>query len=287
MATVRNLVASALVLACALATGPLSAAPFALGNSHRTADSNDLAMSVYAYRPDCPNPSLLLVFHGESRKAEAYRDAARPIADRLCMIVLAPLFDLRRFPGWRYQRGGIVAAGKVRDPRRWTGNIVGELVAWARRQEGRTLAYSLIGHSAGAQFLSRVAAFVPTQAQRIVIANPSTYVLPSLTVAAPYGLGGVYPAARGEAELRRYLQQPMTILLGTADIGDKGRNDSPSARAQGATRYQRGLNTFRAGEKLASARGWTFGWRLVEVPGVGHSAGKMFSAPQAIAALTP
>jgi pimeloyl-ACP methyl ester carboxylesterase len=203
------------------------------------------------------------------------------------MIVMAPLFDKLRFPSWSYQRGGIVVKDKLRDQHRWTGNIVVELAGWARRQEQRGLAYSLIGHSAGAQFLSRVAAFVPTEARRIVIANPSTYVFPSLSIQAPYGMGGVYAPARGEAELRRYLQQPVTIFLGTADVSDKARNDSPAARAQGTTRYGRGANTFRAGQKLASSHGWSFGWRLVEAPGVGHSAGKMFSVPQAIRALAP
>jgi hypothetical protein len=100
-------------------------------------------------------------------------------------------------------------------------------------------------------------------------------------------MGGVYPPARAEAELRRYLAQPVTIFLGTADVGSKARNDSPQARQQGGTRFQRGLNVYRAGEKLAAARGWTFGWRLTEVPGVGHSAGKMLSAKQAIEALAP
>ena len=85
------------------------------------------------------------------------------------------------------------------------------------RQEGRPLAYSLLGHSAGGQFLERLAAFVPTQAKRIVVANPGSYVFPSLDVAAPYGLGKVYAGAEGEAQLRRYLEQPLTIYLGEAD----------------------------------------------------------------------
>jgi endonuclease III len=35
------------------------------------------------------------------------------------------------------------------------------------------------------------------------------------------------------------------------------------------------------------AREWTFGWRLVELPGVGHSTAKMFSAKQTGDALVP
>jgi hypothetical protein len=145
----------------------------------------------------------------------------------------------------------------------------------------------MLGHSAGGQFLSRVAAFVPTEARRIVIANPSTYVFPDLTTPAPYAFGGVYSAGAGESELRRYLSLPLTIYLGQEDTGDEDRSDTPEAVAQGATRYERGHNVYQAGRDLAQSRGWAFNWRLVELPGVGHSARKMFAAPQAVVALRP
>jgi len=48
-----------------------------------------------------------------------------------------------------------------------------------------------------------------------------------------------------------------------------------------------GLNVFNAAKTLAQARGWKFDWRLVELPGVGHNARKMFSAPHASQALSP
>ena len=171
--------------------------------------------------------------------------------------------------------------------RDWTGTLVLDLIAWARGQEGRPLPYSLLGHSAGGQFLDRLAAFVPTEARRIVIANAGSYVFPSLAIDAPYGLGKVYSGTDGEAALRRYLEQPLTIYLGQGDTRDDKRNDYPEALAQGASRYQRGLDVFNAAKTLAQARGWTFNWRLVELPGVGHNARKMFSAPLASEALSP
>src|SRR5262249_19453485 len=143
-----------------------------------------------------------------------------------------------------------------------------------------------LGHSAGGQFLSRVAAFVPTEAKRIVIANPSTYVFPNLTT-APFGFGGVYSANDSVAELRRYLALPLTIYLGQEDTSDEERNDTPKAVAQGQTRYDRGRNAYRFGRDLARSKGWAFNWRLVELPGVGHHASKMFAAREAIAALKP
>jgi poly(3-hydroxybutyrate) depolymerase len=176
-------VAAALVLFAVAA----AAAPIAPDSGEQTADLAGTDIVISTYRPSkCVDPSLLLVFHGVTRNAAGYRDSARGLADRNCMIVVAPLFDKQRFPGWRYQRGGIVDRDAIQKPQEWTGNIVIDLVDWVRKQERRELNYSLIGHSAGGQFLSRVAAFVPTQARRIVIANPSTYVVPSLKVDAPF-----------------------------------------------------------------------------------------------------
>ena len=273
-----------MILASLFAAAPLGAAPIEAGS--QTVDVNGKRMVVFTYRPaGCSDPSLLVVFHGIARNAQSYRDYTRGLADRLCLLVVAPVFDERAFPGWRYQRGGIVKDAAVQDARDWTGRLVLDLVAWMHRQEERPLAYSLLGHSAGGQFLDRLAAFVPTQARRIVVANAGSYVFPSLEIAAPYGLGKVYPELDGEAALRRYLEQPLTIYLGQGDTRDDARN--PEALAQGDSHYQRGVNVFNAAQMLAQQRGWRLHWRLVELPGVGHSARKMFSAPQALEALSP
>ena len=273
-----------MILASLFAAAPLAAAPIEAGS--QMVGVNGKRMVVFTYRPaGCSDPSLLVVFHGIARNAQSYRDYTRGLADRLCLLVVAPVFDERAFPGWRYQRGGIVKDAAVQDARDWTGRLVLDLVAWVHRQEERPLAYSLLGHSAGGQFLDRLAAFVPTQARRIVVANAGSYVFPSLEIAAPYGLGKVYPELDGEAALRRYLEQPLTIYLGQGDTRDDARN--PEALAQGDSHYQRGVNVFNAAQMLAQQRGWRLHWRLVELPGVGHSARKMFSAPQALEALSP
>ena len=198
-----------LAAALALTTGDADAAPLPNNTSQQTAVLAGTSLNIFTYRPPhCRISSLLLVFHGLHRNAPGYRDDARGLADAGCMLVVAPLFDTERFPVWRYQLGGIVEGRQFRDPHEWTGNLVLELVNWVRQKESRQLDYSMIGHSAGAQFLSRVAAFVPTEARRIVIANPSTHVAPSLSVAAPYGLGGLYDKTTGQAQLRQYLERP-------------------------------------------------------------------------------
>jgi hypothetical protein len=198
------------------------------------------------------------------------------------MVVVAPLFDKKMFQ--RYQYGGLNKKGAEG---KWTGKIVLDLVEWARKQEGKRLPYSLLGHSAGGQFLSRIAAYTPTEARRIVVANPSSHVLAKIDVRAPYGLGGFYQAEKAEAALKRYLEAPVTIFLGQNDVGDKNLSEAPEAKAQGDTRYARGLNAFHVAKTQANKSGLIFNWRLVELPGVGHNAAKMFSSPQARDALAP
>jgi dienelactone hydrolase len=288
MSGAKGIVAAVTIAACWFGLARALADPIAMGSGRQTVDLDGIRLKVFTYRPDgCADLSLLLVFHGNARDADRYRDDARALADKNCLLVVAPLLDRRTFPLWRYQHGGVVRDGVVQDPRDWTGRLVPALVDWVRTQEGRPLAYSLLGHSAGAQFLDRLAAFVPTEARRIVVANPGSYVFPSLQIAAPYGLGKVYSGADGEAQLRRYLEQPITIYLGQGDVRADDRDPSPEAQAEGASRHQRGRNAFNVAKALAQARGWPFNWRLVELPGVGHNARKMFAAPQASEALAP
>lgn len=241
---------------------------------------------VYTYRPPpCAQPKLLVVFAGYHRNADDYRDHAKGLANRACLLVIAPLLDRERFPTWRYQRGGIARKGKVQPQSEWTGPLLVQLIAWGRKWSGEpNIPYLLFGHSAGAQLLSRFAAYTPpTDAQRIVIANPSSHVWPSLEEEAPFGFGGIFEAQARKAKLRTYLALPITIYLGSADTDpeDKLLLKDPPAMRQGATRYERGLNVYKAARELSRKRSWRFGWRIVVAPDTGHSAKNMLDAAQA------
>lgn len=265
---------------------PALSDPIPNGPGEQTVTLGALDFRVFTYRPEgCRDPSLLLLFHGDGG-VPRYRDYARPLADKACMIVVAPRFDKARFSGALYQRGGLVDKKALRPQSEWTIHVVTALADWARKETG-IKEYSILGHSAGGQFVSRVAAFLPTEASRIVIANPSTHVMPSLDIDAPYGLGRVYSDDAAQEALRRYLAQPVTIYLGDADTNQDDLNTGREAMAQGKTRLERGLNVFEAGKQAAATRGWPFNWRLVRAPGVGHSGAKMFAAEQAIEALRP
>ncbi len=275
--------------AAAQERGASPARPIPPGYGQETADVDGVRLQVFTYRPaGCPISGLLLVFHGLDRNAADYRSDAVGLGQRLCRLIAAPLFDEARFPGWRYQLGGIVHGGVVQPEADWTVSLVPRLVSRIRLQESRPdLPYALIGHSAGGQFLSRVAAFGQAGATEIVIANPSTWVRPSLGIAAPFGFGGVYAPAQGEAALRRYLAAPVAVLLGQEDLGSRHLSVTEQAEAQGRTRLERGTTVFREAEQAARQHGWPSNWHLAIVPGVGHSAARMFNSGQALAALPP
>lgn len=242
------------------------------GNGQASVALPGVTLNVFTYTPTkCDPRRLLVVFHGLNRDAGPYRDHARTLADRLCAIVVVPEFDAARFPTMLYQMGGR------------TVGLVAPLVEWAQKTAGQPdMPCILIGHSAGGQFLGRVAAYTTPAAARIVIANPSSWVLPDTSTGMPFGFNGV---ANAEQALRAYLALPIVALLGSDDTGAHNLSSTKDAAAQGPNRLMRGRSTFEKARAVAQQHGWPFNWALVEVPGVGHDAAKMFAAPQTIATL--
>jgi dienelactone hydrolase len=286
---IRRLPAGLLAVALlSLAPPPVAAfdaaAPFGAGRVEAAIGEHRL--DVFTYRPaDCARPSALLVFHGTGRTAEAYRDRARDPARALCMSVYSPLFDRERFPNAAYHRGGLVGPDGPRDAGAWTIAAVDDLVAWVREREGAATPIYLFGHSAGAQFLSRYAAYGrPEGVTRIVLANAATHVMPSVDWPVPYGFGGA-PDEALDGALEHYLAAPVTIYLGQEDTGAENLTRNRWADAQGATRLERGRTVFRAAREAAAERGLPFGWRLVEAPGIGHSSHDMLAAAELAEAL--
>jgi hypothetical protein len=280
----------------AVAASPAAAAPAEVRASDATpvipsgaaslrAELDGATLPVWTYRPaNCAPRMLMLVFHGVSRNPSDYRDHAKPLADKVCAVVVAPLFDQERFPRSAYQYGGMRAGDD--DPSASLA-LVPQLADWGRRAVGQpALPLVLLGHSAGAQFVDRVAAYAPSGAARIVIANPSTWVMARLTDDVPFGFGGFGSQRHQEAALRAYLSQPITVLLGMDDVHTNQLARERAAVAQGPNRFARGLNAYHSAQAMARSRGWAFEWRLLEVPGVGHDAARMFASPQAERALS-
>lgn len=259
-----------------------------MGKGDQIAALPAVSLKVATYKPDkCSIRLLVLVFHGTDRNADTYRDSVLRFARQTCAIVVAPEFDFHHFSKDDYQYGGVkMSGGRFVELGARPVDVVASLVKWSENAVGRSgLPYLLMGHSAGAQYLSRVAAYATTGAKRIVIANPSTWVMPSTTIAVPFGFGGIRPPQDAEQALRSYLAQPVIVALGKLDTGDEGLENSIDGKLQGPYRYARGQSAFASAKAAAAAHGWPFNWTLVEVEGVGHNPVKMFNAPETLATL--
>jgi poly(3-hydroxybutyrate) depolymerase len=263
-------------------SAPLSEA-IPLGRAKLEIMVSGTRLEVFTYKPaKYANGPLLLVFHGMLRNADVYRDHAIAMADRFGAMVAAPRFDMERFPDDRYQLGGLLTTKKTIAPKaEWTWSLIPALAAELRTREGNPkLPYYLLGHSAGGQFLARMAAFADTGAERLVVANPGTHLFPVRTAAYPYGFGGLPDELSDDSAHRRYVAQPLTFYLGTKDVvQDDNFPRGKEEDRQGDSRFVRGKNAFAAGKELAASKGWYFNWRLVEADGVGHDHEKMFDHP--------
>lgn len=257
-----------------------AADPLPVGKSSIEVRFGDVPLKLFTYKPaEFREGPMLMVFHGVLRNAEEYRDHSITMGDRFGALVVAPLFDKTPFPSPKYQLGGIVVDGKATPAEERTGEYVNRIAKEIRQREGRPdMPYSLIGHSGGGQFLVRLAAFVPTQAGRIVAANPGTHTFPTLTADFPYGFGGLPPELQSDEVLKAYLAQPLTIYLGTEDTErDEYLSVLPPADAQGKSRYERGKNAFAAAQALATQKKWPLGWQLAIADGIEHDHEKMFN----------
>lgn len=272
-----------------LVAGWLRAEPLPVGPGAVTVDVG-VPLQVFTYKPPTYRGGpLIVVFHGVGRNAEEYRNFAITLGERFGAIVAAPLFDKERFPLEAYQRGGIMKDGRLQPREAWTYAMVPRLVAALREREGRPdLPYHFLGHSAGGQFVARMVAMAGTLgASGIVAANPGSHLFPTRDAEFGYGFGGLPAELADDAALRRYVEAPLVLFLGTGDTdaAHQSLDRSEAAMRQGRFRYERGLNCLAAAQRLAQERGWVCGWRKVEVAGVGHVAAEMFAAPEAKDAL--
>jgi pimeloyl-ACP methyl ester carboxylesterase len=266
------------VLTAVLGALALTSIPFGAGSL--TVDFRGETIEVFTYKPRViRHRGLLLVMHGTLRNASEYRDDAIAMAERFEMIVASPKFDSARFPSRRYQRGGILRAdGNVAPEDERTYAFLPAIVAEINRLEHSRMEFSVIGHSAGGQFVVRCAAFASIGAKRLIAANAGSHVFPTADLPFGYGFGTLPESVADEASIRRYLAAPLTFFQGTADnVPDEYFDKSEPAMKQGPGRFQRGKACFEMGKALARSKGWTFGWKHVEASGIPHDHERMFN----------
>lgn len=226
----------------------------------------------------CP---LVFSLHGLQRNAEVARDNWVDAAERHGLLIAAPHFDRERFPTRLYQQGGV---GSEADPARWVYAVIERFFDRALatgRVAGTT--YTLFGHSAGAQFVHRMAILMPqARFSTAVSANAGYYTLPVGKQAAggfsyPYSLEGT-PAT--QASLKAAFAKPLLVMLGELDTDPDHPqlNRSKGAQAQGPNRLARGRNFVAVAAAEAARLGVESRWREIVVPGAAHEQRKMANA---------
>lgn len=235
-------------------------------------------LDVSVFRPAaCQIRAILIVLAGKDRNSASYRDDAIPLARHECALVFAPDFPLSRFPVQQYQRGGFPASQQTTPAAAY----MRPLEQWARivSDEPR-VPIILVGHSAGAQYLERVAAYAPGEEIMTVIMNPSTYVEPETDTAVPYGFRN-WPEPASLPDLRRYLSSKIAVILGADDTETSSATyHSPAAAEQGRNRLERGQWAYAQAREQADKLDVPFGWTITLVPATGHNASKMLASAE-------
>jgi hypothetical protein len=251
-----------------------------IGKQTHIANIDGKSYTVYTYRPPGETKGLLVVHHGASGTGEDTRDQAIQIALEMGYAIISPRLD--RLTNAEYQMGGVTSSSS---PDSWVVSIEKEFVEWGIAQASLDAndPVVLFGHSGGGQYVGRVTAFAPDDRffDAMIVSNPSTNVLPSMTEKAPYGFGG-FSTSQATAMLKDYLADPVTIYLGSEDDDPNSSDLATGAAAmrQGDNRLERGLYTFNEAKKVAASKGWEFNWELVIADGVGHTSAGMLRAPE-------
>jgi hypothetical protein len=239
-----------------------------------------LDLELYSYIPHLnPISGILFLFDGVNRDAAGIINKAKALAEHYRLALVAPVMNQKCFPKWRYHYAGVTRNHIIQPQIVWTYNIIQFLIdTMLERFRCSDLKVYLFGHSAGAQLISRVSAYTPLSDVNAVIAsNASSYVMPLLNEPAPFGFKNIFPEQKAISKLKIYLAAPMTIYLGMCDVTDLHLSRSAFAIRQGKNRLERGRKLYQIGRQVARKYQSKFNWRLVELPGVGHSSRDMLN----------
>lgn len=244
-----------------------------------TTGANTNNLQVFYYRPAnwTPDKPIVIVQHGLQRNAEEYRDGWKKYAEQYNLLVVCPEFSKDKYPGVRYYNTGNISdtdddTGELQPKNEWIFPVINHVFNEVRMRSGATSnTFTLFGHSAGAQLVHRYVLFAgKTQAERIIFANAGWYTMPNTNVDFPYGIKNM---SISKDDLAEAFAKPVTILLGEKDNdpNHKVLRHTPEADAQGLNRFERGNRFYYEAKEKAAELGVPFNWKLITVPGVGHS----------------
>ena len=215
---------------------------------------------------------IVFVLHGASRSGKGYRDTWQKYATTYNFLVICPEFSEAEFPGWwKYNGGNIydMDAKKYTLRKDWTFNVIEGLFDFIRQDRQLEVEfYCLFGHSAGAQFVHRMALFMPEARFSLAIANGAgDYTEPTFEKNFTDGLKNT-PAT--EENLVKAFQKEIIFLMGEKDLVSKTMPKTPESFHE-YDRVWKARFFFDAAKKEAAKRQAEFNWTLRFVPGADHN----------------
>lgn len=202
-------------------------------------------------------PPLVLV-HGVGRDHNALAAAFLPVAERLGIELVLPVFTSRRHRG--YQRL------QTSEPGRSAADILDAILEHAGTGPGETVA--LFGFSGGAQFAHRYALIRPGRVAALSLGAAGWYTFPDPNQPFPYGVAAGSVPGGGPIDLGAFLRLPIQVLVGERDTAR-----DPSLRRSARVDRQQGPN------RVARAMAWIEALRRCRperdpdceiLPGAGH-----------------
>jgi predicted esterase len=208
---------------------------------------------------------VVVSVHGISRNADEHARLLSAYCEMHGAVLVAPLFDLDQYPD--YQRLGRQGRGKRADLA--LNLILGEVAAATGAQAER---FNLFGFSGGAQFAHRYAMAHPHRVARAVFASAGWYTMPDTTRRFPRGTRQSKHLTGVRFDPEEFLEVPMTVLVGSDDVSEKGLRRGPRLDAeQGVSRVERERCFVEAMKKCAGAHYLESKCEYEEVKNCDHS----------------
>lgn len=207
---------------------------------------------------------MMVTVHGISRHARKHARRFAGLAERYNVVLVAPLFDKHRHPGFQRlglsgQRADLALEKIIEEVGRLTGANTHQLY--------------MFGYSGGGQFVHRFAMAYPERVASIAIGAAGWYTFPDPDRRFPYGIQPhrKLPGIRFRQE--QFLRIPATVLVGEKDdkIDHALRTSRRIDERQGASRFERGQRWVDAMQRAAQQHGFDTPYRFVALPGADHS----------------
>lgn len=248
----------------------------------------EIKQTTYAYwgKPDVElfyitpkkidkDTKLLFVIHGNRRNAKDYISAWLPYVKNKNVILVAPRFDKRNFRYFFLLESANPSGVINIDSNDYINTSISSFFNFFKSKFSlSTNKYMMFGHSAGAQFVHRYMLFGNDQRiSNTVIANAGWYTFLN-GANFPYGINNS-PIDISETNLRWFMSNRSSLLIGSNDISLENVNSSKGARNQGGTRVDRANNYFNVLIDIAEKENIPLRWTYKVIDGVGHDYKEM------------